>query len=232
MFKEGNKAFTITIIVLIVLSLGALGAFLAIANNNDNNNNAGGEPVEQITFSSDRVNIENLTVTVGNQDAPVELTIYEDFGCPHCQTFEEDNRATLQEYVKGDDVKVSYKIVSFMDNSYPDRYPSRAANFMFAVSQHAPEQWFTIHNQLYEAIPQDSVDDSYFITLAEEAGVEGEALGKIEDEISKELYAEVVSESSRRAVDEDGIQGTPSVWVDGVEVGTEDFEAAIDSALE
>lgn len=228
MFKEGNKAYTISIIVILALFAGAFTTFLIMANNQQNNPST----VDTISVSGDRVSVKNLTVTVGNQDAPVELTIYEDFGCPHCKDFEEDNKETIQNYVSGEDVKVSYKIVSFMDGSYPDKYPSRAANFMLSVSQHAPEKWFEIHNRLYEESPTESVEDEFFITLAEEAGIEGETLEDISSEVEKGLYDSAVSEASRRAVENDNIEGTPTIRVNDETVSTDDFESAVSSALE
>lgn len=228
MFKDGNKGFSITIIVILVLSLGTLVAFLAMAPSPD----AEREAAPPLNVTGDRINVDNLAVSIGNPDAPVELTIYEDFGCPACQELENENEDKLREYIEGEDVKVSYKVVSIMDNSYGDNYPSRAANFMLSVSQHAPEQWHHIHDMLYNALPQSAVNDEYFFTLAQEAGVEDEALDTIKTEVKDGFYDDVVTEATRRAVDEDGIQGTPSVWVNGEEVGSADFESAVQSALE
>ena len=62
-------------------------------------------------------NVKDYSVTVGDANAPTELTFYEDPQCPVCAQFEAAVGAQLKTAVDAGKVKVSYRMVSFLDKA-------------------------------------------------------------------------------------------------------------------
>lgn len=219
--QESNRGFLLTVLGVVVVVIGLITAFIITGTKKEAEVNA------PIAISGERFEINETTVTLGNPDAPTTVTIYEDFGCPYCRDFEEDHRGLLKDYIQGDEVKVEYNIVSILDPNYPDKYPTRAANFMMSVAHHSPEKWHELQNKLYDDFPQDTVEDSHFVELAEQAGVEN--LDTITSDIENETYVEQVSTNTQIALDS-GLEGVPTVQVNGQVVDTTE-EGSLENAV-
>lgn len=152
-------------------------------------------------------------VRLGADDAPVTVQVVEDFQCPVCQAFEAQAGAQLDEWVAGEQVAVEYRGVAFLDQASTTRYSTRALNTSFCVASESPEAWPDFHSAMYEQQPPEGsagLTDDQLTTIATQAGASASVQSCIED-----LRYEDLTVSNTQAATEDGVQGTPTVFVNG-----------------
>ena len=77
--------------------------------------------------------VDDYTVSVGEADAPTTITIYEDPQCPVCAQLEAEVADDVAAAVEAGEVRVEYRIVSFLDQASTNDYSSRAANALVAA---------------------------------------------------------------------------------------------------
>ena len=151
---------------------------------------------------------------VGNPDAPVTLQMVEDFQCPVCKQFESTNQDLLDSYAAGDDVKLEYRGISFLDGMSSTKYSTRALNASACVMGQGTDVWRAFHKALYEQQPPeqgDGLPDSELIDIATTAGADPSAITSC---IEDEKYADWVKSTTDKSGD-DGVSGTPTLFVDG-----------------
>lgn len=168
--------------------------------------------------------VDGYSVPMGPDDAPVTVTVYEDFMCPYCGLFEEVSSGKLKEYAERGDVQVRYHVVSFLDDASTDDYSTRAANALAVVLDTAgPEVAVEFHDALFDNQPAEGgagLPDEQLIDLAVEAGADEEAItGPIEDLSFEQYVVNATGEWSDR-----GFTGTPAVAVNGEKVEFTDAE--------
>ena len=158
-------------------------------------------------------------------DAPVQVTVYEDFLCPFCARFEEEAGEQLTEYAASDpDVAVEYVAVNFLDRLSPDSYSTRSANASLCVFEEAPDAWNAFHAALFANQPSENgpgLDDDRLLELAGDAGADADALRPC---VEDQRFAGTVDEA-RDAATESDVQGTPTVRVNGEDIATPSLEA-------
>jgi protein-disulfide isomerase len=169
--------------------------------------------------------VEEFALAMGDNDAPVTVTVYEDMMCPYCGLFEAASSERLKEYAESGDVQVRYHVVSFLDSASEDRYSTRAANALGVVLDTAgPEVAVEFHDALFAAQPAEGgpgLSDEQMIDMAVEAGADEAAItGPIAD-LKFEPWVEDATDAWSKA----GFTGTPTVTVDGEKV---DFTSAED----
>lgn len=179
--------------------------------------------------------VESYAVPMGPADAPVKVTVYEDFMCPYCGLFEQVGRERLKEYAESGDVQVRYHVVSFLDDQSSTDYSTRAANALAVVLDTAGRDTAVkFHDALYANQPQEGgegLSDEQLIDLAVKAGAEkSEITEPIEDRAFEQWVVNSTDEWSKR-----GFTGTPTVTVNGEQVefsSAEDLMANTESAIE
>jgi protein-disulfide isomerase len=172
-------------------------------------------------------------VTVGNASAPVTVSVYLDYQCPACQAFEKTNASLLDEYVKGDNVKVEYHPISILDRfSSGTQYSTRSASAAFCVAEGAPQAFAEFNQEMFANQPQEGgtgLPDDKVASIATLAGAP-ESVGTC---ITEGRYKKLATEASDQAA-KDGLKGTPWVKVQGQEVqdwSQAEMRARIDAAL-
>ena len=90
-------------------------------------------------------------VTVGNQQAPVPVDVYEDFQCPICNDLEQSGLTKdFDAKIKATNIKVNYHVMSFLDSSSNgNKYSSRAANAGYCASDQSPDAFLKFHDIVY-----------------------------------------------------------------------------------
>jgi protein-disulfide isomerase len=153
---------------------------------------------------------------IGDADAPKEIVIYEDFLCPNCGDLEQMVGDRLDEAVAAGDMSVEYRPMVILDRL--GDYSEESANaFAVVLDASGPEVAKEFHDRLFDEQPSESgpfPDTDELVDLAVEAGAEeSEVRPGIED-----LAFEGWVEAGTDAASQDGINGTPSVLVDGEKV--------------
>ncbi|MGN0065778.1 MAG: DsbA family protein [Nocardioides sp.] len=158
---------------------------------------------------------DGFSVVVGDADAPMTVTIYEDLQCPACANLENAIGESVNEAIEAGRIKVEYRIVSFLDHASGNDYSSRAGNILLAVQHTAGTDAFkSLHDTLFANQPQEGTDgpeDDELIAKAVEAGaVEDEVRPLQENMEFKGWLAAATDQWSK-----DGFNSTPTVLVDG-----------------
>jgi len=145
--------------------------------------------------------------TRGVEDAPVTVTVYEDFACPHCAAFDAEVFSRLaSEYVEQGVVRYRHRDFPIPVDD-PESY--RAANAARAVQDAAgDESFFEYAHRLFAN--QRSLGPDRYASLADEVGVESDT---VRQAATDRVFEKTVSDDRETGI-EAGVQGTPTVFVD------------------
>lgn len=169
--------------------------------------------------------VDDYTVSVGEADAPTTITVYEDPQCPICKAFEDRVSGPVAQAVEAGDVRVDYRIVSFLDRASDNEYSSRAANALMAVQDVAGSAAFArMHATVYDHQPREGTagpEDGQLVDWAVEAGApEAKVRPLIEHDSFGQYVVNATDQMSRH-----GVNGTPTVLIDGKSVGDSPADA-------
>lgn len=194
-------------VVAVLVIAGVVGVVVQNMRSND-----------EVTPPAHATGKNNTVLPVGDRDAPVKLTVYEDFRCPACGQFEAQNHENINTLLKQGKVRVDYHIASFIDNAVGMGEGSKqAANAAAcAMDTGGRKKFLEYHNVLYKNQP-DEQDDAYgepkkLLQLA------GKVKGLTTDEFTscvKDNTYESWVKDSQKDFDKSGHTSTPTVLLDG-----------------
>ncbi|MDN3020900.1 thioredoxin domain-containing protein [Streptomyces sp. S.PB5] len=140
--------------VVCVLGLAAvIGVVAANAGKDDDSDTAG-----PVVAPSGANGDGNLAVPVGRTSAKSTLTVWEDFRCPACKSFEDAYRSTIHELTDSGQLKAEYRLATIIDTNMGGSGSRKAANAA-ACAQDAGK-FTAYHDVLYENQPAET-DDAY-----------------------------------------------------------------------
>lgn len=171
--------------------------------------------------------------TLGAEDAAVTVDVYEDFACSHCATYHLDVFPNVkEEFIDPGDIH--YR---FFDFPLPvsEQWSWGGAIASRAVQDRTDDEtFFEYASSLFEQ-QGDLTSDGYSVVrdTAEEYDVDG---CEVATSVEQDTYRPVVESDRQRAVGE-GYDGTPTVVVNGQQLGgygwntvRTEIEAHLDSA--
>ncbi|MFF1376450.1 DsbA family protein [Streptomyces sp. NPDC058308] len=158
--------------------------------------------------------VKGGVITVGDPKAKHTVKVYEDPRCPFCKKFEDGGAQALVKPVVDGKVKVEYTIASFLDKSLGGSGSVNAAN-AFRASVEA-DKFPQFHAAVFAHQPAQETDDAYTPAfLLKIAGkIEGLRGGAFDKAVKRGTYKKWVGEAMN-SFSADGIQGTPTVFIDG-----------------
>lgn len=140
---------------------------------------------------------------------PVQIVVWQDFDCVHCAEFEKQFGDDVAELVDQGDATVEYRTVNFLDNA--TQYSSRAAAAYYEVAnQVEPDQALEFQKEVYTHQGTGGLDDQELVDIASRHGAD------IEDAMAEKAWRPVVDYTAAQA-QADGVAGTPTIMIDGVE---------------
>jgi protein-disulfide isomerase len=152
-------------------------------------------------------------VTIGPDDAPHQVVIYEDFLCPYCGELERQTREDLAQLAADGDVQVEYRPFNLLTSA--GDYSARSAGaFAIVLDRSGPEVAKEFHDLLYEHQPSEAgpfPDDDALVELAVEAGADE---SEVRPAIEADEGADQV-ERATKAAEQAGVSATPTVVLDG-----------------
>lgn len=161
----------------------------------------------------------------GSGSAPVRVVAYTDYGCPHCETYVRTVAPRLDDRITGGDVL-------YLHRDYPIPASGRSfpvANAARAVQDAAGDAAFwTYYGRLFANQGEYGLDR--LVAYADGLDVAGERIRTAVDELR---YCEAIK-AERATGSEVGVEGTPSVTVDGdlyEAPSGDDLERAVEDAL-
>lgn len=162
--------------------------------------------------------VDSYVFAHGPANAPVTVTVYEDFMCPYCGQFERAVGDKLDQYVEAGKVRVRYHPIAFLDRMSTTDYSTRAVNAMAVVMDQAGSKVaFKFHDLLFSHQPEENsagLSDEQLIDLAVQAGAKQ---SNVAEPIKNLKYQKWV-ENATAAASKNGVTGTPTVKVNGERV--------------
>jgi protein-disulfide isomerase len=175
----------------------------------------------------DEHEIIRLTRAVGEDDhaqgpesAPATLVEYGDYECPHCRQLYPLIKETMSR-IEG--LRFVYRHFP-IKNVHP--YAVRAAEAAEAAS--AQGRFWQMHDLLFQ---QDQpLDDERLTRSARKAGLELERYAR---EMAEGVYSRKVEEDFKSALYQDGVTGTPTLYLNGVRLSNiQSLEALLHVVIE
>ena len=161
-----------------------------------------------VSASASPVAITNgRPIPLGSAAAPVTITLYEDFHCPHCGQFEEQFGPTITQAQESGAARVELYPMSFIDEG-----SVTAANAMACAAEAGFGQAYYLglfaNQNLQWSDPQ-------LIELASKVG--GSPSETFKTCVNRRAHADWVT-SINAAADTNGVQQTPTMLINGKEV--------------
>lgn len=157
--------------------------------------------------------VEGDGIVIG--DGPARVDLFVDFLCPFCRQFEERSAGELDKLVAEGAVSLVYHPVAFLERLSTAHYPSRASAAAGAASDDGKFLEFKdalFADQPEEGGPGHSGDE--LVQIGVSVGLDSE---RFSETVRAETYLPWTAFLTTQAV-EDGVSGTPSVFVDGAPV--------------
>ncbi|MFJ8075972.1 DsbA family protein [Streptomyces sp. NPDC096176] len=212
--KAREKRRRTLIVASAVVGVLGLAAVVGLVAANAGKDEGGGTEAGPILTPSGAQGEEQLAIPVGASDAPSTLTVWEDFRCPACASFENGLRDTLHELERTGQIKIEYHLASIIDGNMGGNGSRRAANAA-ACAQDAGK-FAEYHDVLYMNQPPET-DDAFADTgkLIELAGkVEGLDTPAFRSCVKEGKHDAWVNKSNQ-AFQSGGFSGTPTVLLNG-----------------
>ncbi|GAA2596057.1 thioredoxin domain-containing protein [Streptomyces roseoviolaceus] len=196
--------------VVAVLGLAAVIGVVAANAGKDDESEASGP----VVAPSGAQGKDGLAIPVGKDSAKSTLTVWEDFRCPACKSFETRYRPVIHELTEADELKVEYHLVTLIDGNMGGTGSRNAANAA-ACAQDAGK-YPAYHDVLFDNQPPE-VDDAYADNdkLIELAGkVDGLDTPSFRKCVQNGTHNGWVAKS-HQAFNKGGFSGTPTVLLKG-----------------
>lgn len=154
------------------------------------------------------------------KDAPV-VDVYEDFQCPYCGEMERANGKSMAKMAADGDIKLVIHTMSFLDGNLKNDSSKRSANAAFCAADAG--KFPDYHAAVFAVQPKEEgagYSDATLKKAATTAGITGAKRTAFDSCLSKGTYNGYVDDTLKRSND-DGVNGTPVVKIDGKELGQE-----------
>ncbi|MFI6089383.1 DsbA family protein [Streptomyces sp. NPDC051218] len=158
--------------------------------------------------------VKGGVITVGDPKAAHTVKLYEDARCPICKKFEETGAQALVEPVAAGKVKVQYTLASFLDKNLGGSGSVNAANALRASVDAGkfPQYHAAVFANQPESETEDAFTPGFLLKIADK--VDGLRGAEFDKAVQKGTYEKWVGEAMQAFTD-DGMQGTPTVVIDG-----------------
>ncbi len=207
----------------ISISAAGSGSGGAVVDNGGAGDTGAAAPDFSDFVASDYYDAEEDPV-LGEDDAPVTIIEFSDFECPFCARAYTTVKQVEEKYVASGQVKIVFR--DFPLGFHAEAVPAAMA----AECAQDQGMFWEYHDLIFEN--QGLLASSQYVVWAEELGLDMDAFNSCFDssEHSAEITADLADGQKL------GVQGTPSFFVNGVQISGAQpfsvFEAAIEAALE
>ncbi|MBT3149664.1 thioredoxin domain-containing protein [Streptomyces sp. CHD11] len=212
--KAADKRRRALIVGASVVCVLGLAAVIGVVAANSGDDDSESEATGPVVAPSGALGKDGTAIPVGKPDAKATLTVWEDFRCPACKSFEQVYSPTLRELTDAGQLKVEYHLVTLIDGGMGGTGSRNAANAA-ACAQDAGK-FAAYHDVLFENQPMESedafADKDRLIDLAGKVeGLDTPAFRAcVEDGTHNSWVAK-----SHEAFQTGGFSGTPTVLFEG-----------------
>ncbi|MBK0419059.1 thioredoxin domain-containing protein [Leucobacter sp. CSA1] len=172
---------------------------------------------------------DRVAPDVDRDALPLDVTVYVDYMCPACGSFEQTYGTMLEDFVDAGDITLQVYPLNFLDSmSMGGEYSTRAANLFGCLVEQQPETAFAAHGLLLSPDVQpaegtEGLTADELLDVAEDAGAIVDE--ELEGCVREVPFDDFFDENTRVATSEGmlGLEGgprpvssTPTVVVNGV----------------
>jgi protein-disulfide isomerase len=152
---RAKRKRTLIVAAGVAAVLAAVGIGVAVANRDSGgSDSASGSVVAPRGATGE----DDLVIPVGAPDAPSTLTIYEDFRCPACETFEKTFTPAVHTLEDTGKLRTEYHLVTLIDGNLGGSGSLNAANAAACAQDQG--RFRAYHDVLYQNQP-DERDDTF-----------------------------------------------------------------------
>lgn len=202
--QKRRQTQSVLIIVVAVLALAVVGVLIALNTQPPPTPPSG--DYQGIPQSIDRTSATGLVI--GQPNAPVTLTEYSDFSCPHCRDLEPTILKLITDYAKLGSLKIIYKPVTFVGAGYSE---AAARGAICAAEQGKFWQMQEQIWKLFDSSGAGAYSESAMTSLAGQIGVDAGKFGSCYGSASTTSDIQSVA-TEVQAI---GVNGTPTLYLDG-----------------
>ncbi|MEU6392603.1 thioredoxin domain-containing protein [Streptomyces sp. NPDC046939] len=208
--EKRRRTLIVAAAVVCVLGLAAVIGIVAANTGDDSSGDSSGSVAEPKGATGK----DSLAVPVGKDSAKSTLTVWEDFRCPACKSFEDGFRSTINELTKAGQLKAEYHTVTLIDSNMGGSGSLRAGNAA-ACAQDAGK-FSAYHDVLFENQPKETEDafsdNGKLIDLA--GKVDGLVTDSFKTCVNDGRHDGWIAKSYK-AFQDAKFKGTPTVLLDG-----------------
>lgn len=215
--KGPSAALIGGVVVLVVALIGALVFWAATR----------GEDLEAAGTSSTLPQGGGVALGPGTDADVPQVHIYGDPQCPWCGVLEKSIGGAIGDKVEAGDINLTITLMSFLDGRIPGENSARAANAALCADETGV--FLPFYQEMYAAQPQEGGGwtDEQLVALGERAGVPDP--GAFASCVAERPHADYVEAMQDRA-NQDGVSGTPRVFVDGTQITDEEMTGLMEDA--
>lgn len=225
--KSGPPAALVGGVVTLVVALIAVGVYVV----------ARPDPVDTLSRDASSIsagasspnslpNAGGIRVGEAGGDVPV-VHIYEDFQCPWCGLLEKTSGAAFTQAAQDGDIQLTYTLMSFLDGNLRNDSSSRAANAAMCADDQGA--FVDYHAAVFAGQPAEEgvgYTDEQLISFAQASGVKD--IDTFTACLNEAPHAGYVTDMQTRS-NQEGVSGSPRVFVNGTELSNEDMQALMDN---
>jgi len=164
-------------------------------------------------------------VSEANPPGVVDIQIVIDYLCPICGEFEATNGEFIRTLVESGAATVEYRPIAILTGrSAGTDYSLRSANAAACVANTSPNSFFDFNERLFAEQPEEGtpgLDDARLIELAAAAGAGSAGVERCITDRAFRSWVRAATDRAQtgplaiRDVEVEGIEGTPTVFVNG-----------------
>ncbi|GAA4516706.1 DsbA family protein [Brevibacterium yomogidense] len=162
----------------------------------------------------------------GADDGAAVVKVYLDFQCPGCKAFEDTNGDTLTRLAEEGSIIFEYEPVAILDRmSGGNEYSTRSSNMISCIADSGQTDLIPdVSLALFAQQPgegETGMEDDQLLSIAESAGVDLDAAVNVEDSatvrdcVTNVGFDRYVESSTQDALNDEGLEGTPHITIDG-----------------
>jgi protein-disulfide isomerase len=157
---------------------------------------------------------KDLGIHVGSADAPVKMTVFEDFRCPVCQQVETTVEPTYRQYVEDGKLQITYHPARVIDSHDNGTGSLNGANATACAQDQG--LFLPLHDLLYANQPNEQTDPwsdkSKLLAIADQVPAL-KASAAFQDCVNKGTHNGWVQANADN-FNKIGLQGTPTIYLD------------------
>lgn len=173
--------------------------------------------------------------SLGEEDAPVLVEVWEDFQCPACRIYSEQIETLIVDnHVANGQVRYVYRHYPFLDDASLSKESDQAANASMCAAEQ--ERFWDYHDILFANWNGENAgafSDKRLVAFAEAIGLD---MAQFNTCFEENRYKDVIDQDRTEGT-QAGVSGTPTVFVNSVILtpgrvpSYQEISAAIETAL-